>query len=197
MKKQLLFLLLCFGFIPLAFSQTQHSEAWQLNKVSADLPFGKIHEKAPPQVADYAPMIGICDCKSLRRKPDGTWPDTTGQVWSFKYILNGTAVQDESWSENSYASSIRQYDVDSAHWVVGYHSTIGSVPTSPTPWIGNMQGDDIVLEKPQKAPNGADGINRLRFHDIREDGFNWTGAWVNDAQGIMFPFWKMWCKKRL
>jgi len=62
---------------------------------SAAFPFGMVNPDAPQQVKDFEPMIGISDYESLSLNPDGTWQNTSKMVWKFKYITNGTALQDE------------------------------------------------------------------------------------------------------
>lgn len=66
-------------------------------ETSEEHPYGQLNPEAPEQVADFQPMIGHWHCKSLSRNPDGSWQDTTMMEWRFKYIMNGTAVQDEVW----------------------------------------------------------------------------------------------------
>ena len=158
-------------------------------------PFGLLNPEAPPEVADFKPLIGVCDCISFRRNPDGSWQDSTNLIWKFKYIMNGTAVQDETWQESGlYASSIRQYHADSAFWVVTYFS-FPSVAASPTSWTGNKSADKIVLKSPQQAPNGMNGYSRLTFYDINSNGFRWKGEWVDENETIVYPFWRINCKK--
>lgn len=177
-----------------AFSQ--HGDISINYEPSATHPFGKLNPDAPKQVADFAPMIGICDCRSVQRKPDGSWQDTLDMIWKFKYIMNGTAVQDEVWREgNQYAGSIRQYQPDSAKWVVTYFS-YPLVSTKPGVWQGAKDGDNIVLKMPQKAPNGSDGSSRLTFYNIAADGFKWKGEWISTDESIVYPFWMIECRKR-
>ena len=61
-----------------------------------DLPFGSPNPDASVQISDWAEMIGESDCSSLSRNPDGSWGDTINMIWRFKYIMNGFAVQDET-----------------------------------------------------------------------------------------------------
>ena len=163
---------------------------------SADHPFGKMNPNAPKELADFAPMIGICDCISENRNPDGTWQEPLKMVWKFKYIMNGNAVQDETFRENGfYAGSIRQFNPDSLSWYVHYYSS-KSVNPKLSSWAGGKKEDNIVLSMPQKAPNGMDGFSRLTFYDISEKGFKWKGEWVDTAGQITYPFWKIDCAKR-
>jgi hypothetical protein len=190
MKSFLTIILSMIFFLPISGqSQIDQYEA------SEAFPFGQRNPAAPDQIDDFAPMIGICDCKSLRRNSDGSWQDTIDLVWKFKYVLNGTAIQDQTWAEGIYATSIRQIQPDSALWVVGYNS-YPTVNFSPKPWIGKKEGDDIVLKLNQAAPNGMEGVSRLTFSAIRSEGFHWTGEWVSEANNIVFPFWYIWCEKR-
>jgi len=152
---------------------------------------------APASTADFEDIIGTCDCKSISRNPDGSWADTLNMVWKFKYIMNGFAVQDEVWRENGlYAGSIRQYQPDSAKWVVTYFS-YPAVPMSPGVWHGNKDGNDIVLYMDQTAPNGMDGKSKLTFYNINSSGFSWKGEWVDTAETFSYPIWNIYCDKRL
>jgi len=164
--------------------------------VSTKNPFGSPNPEAPEQVLDFQPMMGLNDCYSQRRNADGTWQDSTKMVWEFRYILNGSAVQDLTYHEGGfYATSIRQYNADSANWVVSYNST-GPVSNTPPVWIGGKTDDQIVLRVAQKAPNGLDGFSRLTFFDISDRSFNWKGEWVNIGETFSYPFWNIWCTKR-
>jgi len=172
-------------------------QAQQQNKVSDAFPFGKIHPDAPEALADFAPMIGICDCKSVQRNKQGVFQDTIDAVWQFKYILNGMAIQDETWkADGSTTSSIRQYNSDILKWYVTFFSSNQANP-SPSTWSGtkNEKGD-VVLYLPQEAPNGMEGFSRLTFYNISEKGFDWIGEWVDTKETFSYPFWEIKCKKR-
>jgi hypothetical protein len=190
--KQLFLLSLLLALSVLLPAQTQD---WQQYEPSKEFPYGQKHPDAPAQLDDFQPMIGTCDCKSLQRSPDGTWADTLDMVWSFKYILNGRAIQDQTWRENSSATSIRKFNPDSSLWVVDYHSFPG-LSTKSSLWLGKKEGEEIVLKMPQKSPGGLDGISRLTFTNISETGFDWRGEWVNEEMQVVYPFWLIWCEKR-
>ena len=72
---------------------------------SETFPFGRPNHVLKEQSMAFDLVIGSCDCRSLTRNTDQSWGDTTNLRWNFKYILNGTAVQDETWQDNdTYAS---------------------------------------------------------------------------------------------
>jgi len=163
---------------------------------SASNPFGLPNPAAPNEIKDYQPMIGICDCKSIRKNKDGNWTEPVNIIWEFKYIMNGRAVQDLTLKEDgSHSGNIRQYIADSTQWYVHYYSSASPSTTLKT-WEGGKVGNDIILYKRQKAPNGTDGSYKIIFKDITNEGFNWLGQWVNVGETFSFPNWKIECKKR-
>jgi len=179
--------------IPLCTITLAQQKQYEPNQ---EYPYGRLNPDAPEETADFNLLIGTCDCKSVSRNSDGTWQDTVKMEWQFKYIMNGTAVQDEVWRENGMmAGSIRQYNADSAKWYVSYYSST-VVPASLPAWSGAKNQDgNIVLYRDQKAPNGANGFSRLTFFDISPDGFNWKGEWIAEDESVIYPFWKIFCIK--
>ena len=72
----------------------------------------------------------------------------------------------------------------------------GSPSTSLPTWEGNKTEEGtIVLYREQKAPNGMDGFYRLTFSEMNATGFKWTGEWVNTDESIVYPTWKIDCKR--
>ncbi len=163
---------------------------------SKAFPFGQPNPEAPKQIKDFDPMIGNCSCKSVTRINQNEWADTVQMWWTFKYIMNGMAIQDETWkADGTYSGSIRQYNADSSKWYVHYYSSSAAVNTLPA-WEGNKQEDGkIVLYRNQTAPNGVDGYFRLTFSDISSEGYNWIGEWVDLAESFSYPTWKIFCRK--
>lgn len=181
-----LLLLTCWSF-----SNAQNFEY----NVSAKQPYGKLNPGAPAQSADYAELIGMSTCKSVSRLDQTTWSDTVQMKWVFKYIMNGNGVQDETFKEDgTHSGSIRQYNVDSSAWYVHYYTSAKSSPQLPA-WSGNREGTKIILYKDQKAPNGFDGYYKIVFSDISQDSFNWTGSWVSKDESVVYPTWRIYCKK--
>lgn len=185
-----LFFILTFSMI--SFSQNE-KPLYEPNKKNA---FGKYNPKAPKQVQDYASLIGKSKCKSERRNPDRSWAKPVNMIWTWKYIMNGTAVQDMTFKEDgSHGGSLRQYNIDSLKWYVHYYATKVASPKLGT-WSGNKTKDgSIVLYKDQKAPNGIEGFSRLTFYDISNKGYKWKGEWVDKSETVVFPFWKIECTK--
>ncbi len=117
-------------------------------------------------------------------------------IWRWKYIMNGMAVQDETLKKDGkHSGSIRQFDKDNLQWNVHYYSS-STTPKPLSVWIGNKTSKGkIVLYKKQKAPTGADGFFRLTFYDISEKGYKWIGEWTDLQEKIVYPTWKISCKR--
>lgn len=164
--------------------------------ISKKNPFGKYNPKAPKEVQDYKGLIGECNCKSESKNVDGSWAKPVNMIWRWKYIMNGTAVQDETIKEDgNHSGSIRQYDSIKKQWNVHYYSS-KIVSAKLRTWNGNKtEGGKIILYLNQKAPNGTEGFSRLTFYDISDKGYKWIGEWVNKTETVVFPFWKITCSK--
>lgn len=186
MRIALLFLFIASSYF--SFSQYAY-------EVSENYPFGRLNPDAPEQLGDFADLIGQCECKSVNRIDQTTWADTVSMLWTFKYIMNGMGVQDETWKDNGvYAGSIRQFNADSSSWYVHYYTSAFPTPTLSS-WNGGKKDGNIVLYKEQQAPNGMDGFYRITFYDMRKNGFNWKGEWVTPDESIVYPTWRIFCTK--
>lgn len=164
---------------------------------TATHPFGQPHPDAPQQLKDFEPMIGVCDCKSTSRTPDGSWSDAVDMRWTFKYIMNGMAVQDETLkADGKHSGSIRQFIADSSKWYVHYYSSNAPSVVLPT-WEGKKKDGAIVLYRDQKSPNGIDGFYRLTFYDMSKTGYKWIGEWVSKDESIEYPTWKIDCARKI
>jgi hypothetical protein len=168
-----------------------------LSKLQKELMFGKPNPNAPAEITDYKELIGINDCTSQRRKADGTWPEPQKISWTFKYILDGMAVQDETYKpDGAHAGSIREYSKEDKKWYVHFYSTPSKASKQLSTWEGNRTGNEMILLREQKAPNGADGYYKIRFYNISPEGFDWLGAWVSKDESVVFETWKIGCRKR-
>ncbi len=159
-------------------------------------PYGSINPEAPKELADFAPLIGDSQCKSVTRTSQGGWADTVIVRWRFKYILNGLAVQDETLkADGKHTTSIRQYDPEAKKWYVTFFSS--SPPfASPRTWEGGKVGDEIILYNEQTAPNGTEGFYKITFSDISNKNFNWLGEWVDKNEKFSYPTWYLFCVKK-
>lgn len=185
------FALICFTGIS-SFAQ----EAGYAYIASEKYPYGQPHPEMPAQFLDYRELIGTCDCTSQQRNPDQSWAEPQPIQWTFKYIMNGMAVQDATLKpDGRHSGSIRQFNADSTRWYVHYFSTASAPATLPS-WGGERHDDEMILYRPQQAPNGMEGFYKIRFYDISDAGFKWLGVWTNEEETFTFETWKIDCIKR-
>lgn len=162
---------------------------------SEKYPYGRPNPEGPKELADYEPMIGECECKSVSRIDQNTWADTVMMTWKWEYIMDGWGVQDKTLkSDGAHSGSIRQYNADSARWYVHYYTSSGFASPLST-WEGNREDGKIVLYRDSPAPNGTPGFYRLTFSDFSDEGYNWVGEWVNKAETFSYPTWKIFCRR--
>ncbi len=183
--------------LPILLMLSASSSAQYDYEASDKTPFGKLNPNAPEQTADFAPLIGISECTSETRAPDGSWNAAISMIWKWKYIMNGMGVQDETLkSDGIHSGSIRQFNADSTKWYVHYYSSGSASSTLPV-WEGlKRENGNIVLYREQTAPNGLDGFYRLTFYEIKDESFKWIGEWVNTDETIVYPTWKIDCAKQ-
>ena len=187
--------ILSVSLLILGISST-HSNAQFEYEVSDELPYGAINPNAPAELADFDPLIGLNECVSELRNPDGSWNEPNTLYWKWKYIMNGQAVQDETFQKGRFsAGSIRQFNPDSSAWFVHYYSSNSPIATLPSWKGGKNDNADIILYREQTAPNGMDGFYKINFLNIQDDSFYWQGEWVNPDESIIYPTWKIDCKK--
>ena len=189
-----------FGILSILLSLNAFSQASLSDfkyEPSEAYPFGRPNPDAPEQIKDYQDIIGLSDCKSLKRDSQGEWlKDSVDVIWRFKYIMNGMAVQDESLkADQIHTSSIRQYDKDAGKWYVTFYSS-AAPSSSLTAWEGGVKNDEMILYKEQQAPNGMEGFYKITFYDISKKGFNWRGEWVDPEEKFVYPTWYLFCTKR-
>ncbi|GJM06074.1 MAG: hypothetical protein DHS20C09_20700 [marine bacterium B5-7] len=161
---------------------------------TAEHPFGQYNQAAPPEILDFSPLIGQADCQSMTRVGE-TWSEPISMIWTFRYIMNGTAIQDDTLkSDGTHSGSIRQFNPETDLWHVHYYTSKTIADELPV-WTGGKVGSDLIFWRTQKAPNGMAGFYRLTFSEITETGYQWLGAWVDESKTVSYPTWKINCKK--
>lgn len=157
-------------------------------------PFGLPNPAAPQQIAQFAFIIGKSDCTEERlNNATGEW-QSSARTWDGHYIMNGFGIFDSGKSASSANSNIRVYDESRGQWQV----TFFAMPSySSSVWKGGLESENMVLKQPQQAPGTSlDGFSTLTFSNISNQGFEWSGEWISEDGSIVFPFWRVSCKKR-
>jgi len=143
-------------------------------------PVGRPHLDAPPELEQFAFMIGEFDCLDTIRQPDGSSLEFPA-IWNAHYFLNGLGIQDEYWTPKFHTSNIRIFDPEAGHWNV----TFFKMPGYQTGvWQGRKEGDRMVMRQEGKTTGPG-----LTFHNITPEGFDWHS-------GGDQPNWTSTCRRR-
>jgi hypothetical protein len=163
-------------------------------RISKENPYGKYNPKAANEIQDYKDLIGLCKCTSETRNPDGSWQKSIKLTWKWKYVKNGTALQDETLKEDGKISgNIREYDTIAKQWNVNYY-TSEKIPPQLTVWKSNKTTEGkIVLYTNQNDPNGVEGFSKVTFYDISDKGYKSIGEWTDLTEKTVYPIWKITC----
>lgn len=156
-------------------------------------PFGRPNPDAPAQLSQFHFIVGRNDCSEQRLdSATGEWVEGL-RSWNGHYFMNGLAIRDGGRSGATTNSNVRIFDEATGEWVVSFFSLPGN---STGTWRGKMEGANIVLRRPQKAPGtDFDGFSTLTFSNLSSEGFDWLGAWVSEDGSLEFPFWRVQCQK--
>ncbi|MRX26575.1 hypothetical protein [Kangiella sp. HZ709] len=148
----------------------------------------KPSDNAYQQVKQLLPLIGSWSCQSSSLQPDGNWQKTSNRSqWDWKYILNGHAIQDFWYPNESNleapgaGTNLRTYDpVKDAWemvWTFDKYSRFQTFNASfkDNKWV--MQG-----EYPASKTRPAH-MARITFYNISNKYFDWYYESSNIGDG--------------
>ena len=151
-------------------------------RATPDNQWGSPHPDAPPELQQFAFMVGHHDCIQTMT---GVNPQSPDQVlkgdlsWYAHYALDGRAIRDEYYSMGSNGEQTRAYDLWAKEWWVTYATVPSVVQLVPEPKPGRgsfsavKQGESMVMTTPATDASGAEFTRTITFFDIRGDGFEW------------------------
>jgi hypothetical protein len=158
--------------------QAQEPEAPKEGEPAASFDPGTPHPDAPEELALFGRLAGAWDAEMSIIQDDGTFPETpTSALWTFRYILDGHAVQDH-WTSpapddpvgddpRQFGTGLRVYNPAEDHWEMAWIST--SQPFVTT-FEAHPHGDGGIVmmgEHPTGHPS------RTTFYEVKDDSFSW------------------------
>ena len=155
-----------------------------------EFPFGRPNLAAPPEIQQFHFMVGEFECDD-ELWMNGAWKKMKA-TWITNYTLNGYALQDHYRNEMYAGTSLRIYNQSDNRWHVSFFGMPGGHTGL---WVGDREGDCIVLTSEQQAPDGSTVISRLSFSQITESGFEWLGERIT-PDGIATPTWKISARRK-
>lgn len=140
---------------------------------------GRPHAQAPPELSEFAFLIGHWQCDVRFMNPDWKTFSQGKATWSARYILNGWAIQDDfrgGFAENYLATTFRAYNVPAKKWNAVWLDAQRGVWSQP---LIEHQSDEtgISLRTGMRAldPEGkpTDLLLQYSFYDIKPGRFQW------------------------
>ena len=141
--------------------------------------YGRPNPKAPPELSQFAFIIGEWRCDVRVEGPDETW-ETFQATWVGRYILDGYVIADEYRMTNRagdvvvHGINFRTYSVDRKTWVMrwldatrSFWVELGSEDRGGVRVTPEAITFDLV---DQFAP---DALSRVTFSNMSADHFTW------------------------
>jgi hypothetical protein len=148
--------------------------------MNRDEEYGKPNPKAPPELSQFAFIIGKWRCDVKLKGEDGTWQPYQA-TWVGHYILDGYVIADEYRMTNQtgalvvHGMNFRSYSVEKKTWVMRWLNATGF-------WLElgpeNLGGVHVAPKTitfnfiDTFAPNS---LTRVTFSNITENHFTWSG----------------------
>ena len=139
---------------------------------------GARHPDAPDEIELFGRFAGAWNAEIRILQDDGTFPEEgTPARWTFRYILDGQAIQDE-WTSpppgqptgdepRQIGTGLRVYNPAEDHWEMAWISTT-------QPFVSTFEAhpaEDGGIVMSGEYPTG--NPSRTTFHDVKEDSFSW------------------------
>jgi hypothetical protein len=118
-----------------------------------------------------------------------TWNDTLHGINKIEKVLGECTVQENFYDPNTKytGKSWSVYNSRTAKW----HQTWVDDRGSYIVLTGGMEGDNMVLKTgEQQTPNGKQ-INRMVYHNIKADSFDWSWEASTDGGTTWKPSWQI------
>ena len=136
--------------------------------------------KAPPELSQFAFIIGKWRCDVRVKGENGTW-QTYQATWVGRYILDGHVIADEYRMANQagelvvHGMNFRSYSVEKKTWVMRWLDATSSfwVELGPEK-LGGVRVNPKTITFNLIDKFAPDAISRVTFSNISADHFTWS-----------------------
>lgn len=147
--------------------------------MSSETEFGKPNPSAPPELAEFAFIIGEWNCDVRVKAEDGA-VQTYQATWTGRYILDGYVIADEyrmldhAGSVIVHGMNFRSYDAEKKAWVMRWLDGTRSfwVELGPDA-LGGVRADAGTIQFKLVDLFAPDAVSRVTFSNITADRFTW------------------------
>jgi hypothetical protein len=179
----------------LANGQVAKETAQEEARVFDQYEYGKPNPKAPPELSQFAFLIGKWRCESKVKGQDGEY-QTYPAIWIGRYILDGYVIADEfrQFGPNGELTQLgqtyRSYNSEKNIWIMKWHDALASTWLNLGPEdLGGVQVSDESITFKHHVPPGPVGqlfpphaVFRMTISDISENHFIWRAEVSTDRE---------------
>lgn len=149
--------------------------------MNRDKEYGNPNHKAPPELSQFAFIIGKWRCDARLKGEDGTWQPYQA-TWVGRYILDGHVIADEYRMTNQtgelivHGMNFRSYSVEKKTWVMRWLNATGSFWLELAPEkLGGVRVAPKTITFNFVDTFAPDALTRVTFSNISESHFTWSG----------------------
>jgi hypothetical protein len=197
MKSTPSFLVLLFPLLAIASAISQSANLINqkgANTMNLGKEYGTPNPKAPPELSQFAFLIGKWRCDARVKGEDGTWQPYQA-TWVGRYILDGNAIADEYRMTNQkgevivHGMNFRSYSVEKKTWVIRWLNATGAFWLELGPEkLGGVRVDpktitfnfidtfaqDAAREAERIGIKSQPTLTRVTFSNISDSRFTWS-----------------------
>jgi hypothetical protein len=148
----------------------------------------KLNPNAPPELAQFAFLVGEWRCDVVIKQPDGSWGSLKA-TWEARFILDGYAIADEYRMTAPTGEllvlgvNIRSYDAKRKAWNMKWLNVLDGAWTGlGTEEMGGVKIDENGITFCVKEQTAAHALTRVTFANISANHFTWRGDRSDDGE---------------
>jgi len=148
----------------------------------------KINPNAPPELSQFAFLIGEFRCDAKADRGDGTWVSLNA-TWEGRFILDGYVIADDYRMTSAagellvLGTNFRLYDAQKKRWNIKWLNALGGN------WVdlgaeelGGVHIDETGITYAMNEPMASHAFTRATYMNISENRFTWRGEKSDDRE---------------
>jgi hypothetical protein len=165
-----------------------------LKPLKRDNEYGNPNPKAPPELSQFAFIIGEWRCDVRLKGEDGRWQPYVA-TWVGRYILDGYVIADEYRMTNQtgelivHGMNFRSYSSEKKTWVMRWLNATGSFWLELGPEkLGGVRVAPKTITFNFIDTFAPDSLTRVTFSNISESQFTWSSEKSLDQEKTWTEF---------
>jgi hypothetical protein len=145
-----------------------------------DNEYGNPNPKAPPELSQFAFLIGKWRCDVRTKGEDGTWQSYRA-IWVGRYVLDGYVIADEYRMTNQQGELIvqgmnfRSYSAEKKTWIMRWLNARDSVWLELGPErLGGVRVTPKIITFNLIDTFAPEALSRVTFSNMSASHFTWS-----------------------